>query len=305
MNKSLPRLLALVTLVSIGISQGKKLPLDLDSLVEAERAFARTSVEKGVRASFTEFFADDGLNFRPAPVNVKEDYRNRPAPPGPQPFTLDWKPIFADISQAGDLGYTTGPIVITDQRPDRKPTSYSYYFSVWQKQSAGDWKVKLDFGTSTPDSVDVTRDVSFKAGLSSGWKLGKTIPNLENERAGLLKLEQELSKDSMSKGIAEAYRQYLMDYARLHRDNLVPLVDKDAILSFLTGKGSSSFLFEPIDAGIASSADLGYTYGKYERVEQATPKPILEKGYFLRVWKRDSVGKWRIVADIASAVPNS
>jgi len=37
-----------------------------------------------VRSSFTEFFADDGLNFRPQPVNVKEDYRNRPAPPGPR-----------------------------------------------------------------------------------------------------------------------------------------------------------------------------------------------------------------------------
>jgi ketosteroid isomerase-like protein len=305
MNKFLAVLLTLVALASIVICQGWKLPPDLNSLVEAERAFARRSVEKGVRASFTEFFADDGLNFRPAPVNVKEDYRSRPAPPGPQPFTLDWKPIFADISQAGDLGYTTGPIVITDQRPDRKPTSYSYYFSVWKKQSDGNWKVKLDFGTRTPDSVDVTRDISFKAGPSSGWRLGKTIPNLERERAGLLRLEQELSKVSMSKGIAEAYRHYLMDHARLHRDNLVPVVNKDAILSFLTGKGSSSFWFEPIDAGISSSADLGYTYGKYERVDQATPKVILEKGYFLHVWKRDSVGKWRIVADIASAEPKS
>jgi hypothetical protein len=53
----------------------------LDSLVEAERAFARTAVRKGIRDSFLEYFADDALALTPEPQSAKERLRTRPARP--------------------------------------------------------------------------------------------------------------------------------------------------------------------------------------------------------------------------------
>src|SRR3982750_3505507 len=115
-------------------TQNENLSPALRSLVEAERAFARTSVEKGVRDSFFEFFAEDGINFTPHPTNTRESIRKSPPPATRPPITLNWEPAFADISQAGDLGYTTGPFWVTDQSPQKRPTRHGFYFSIWKKQ---------------------------------------------------------------------------------------------------------------------------------------------------------------------------
>jgi len=42
-------------------------------MVETERAFSLASEEKGIRESFAEFIADDGILFRPTPVFKEVD----------------------------------------------------------------------------------------------------------------------------------------------------------------------------------------------------------------------------------------
>ncbi len=59
-----------------------------ESLAATERAFARHSLEHGLRAAFIEYFADDGINFQPDPVNAKEAFRARP-PADLKRFVLD------------------------------------------------------------------------------------------------------------------------------------------------------------------------------------------------------------------------
>src|SRR5688500_3834902 len=90
-------------------SQEKKSALD--AIVKSEHAFARTSVEKGIRDSFIEFFAEAGINFQPHPTKTREAYAKQPV--NDLPYTLNWHPVTADVSQAGDLGYTTGPYTLT------------------------------------------------------------------------------------------------------------------------------------------------------------------------------------------------
>src|SRR5438552_11925803 len=75
------------------------------AIVEAERAFARAAATKGTRDAFLEFLADDGIIFQPGPVNGKQFWQART----PRKGLLSWEPIFADVSLAGDMGYTTVP----------------------------------------------------------------------------------------------------------------------------------------------------------------------------------------------------
>ena len=86
-----------------------------DSLAASELAFARHSVEQGMRAAFIEYFADDGINFAPDPGNTRARYRARPE--AIEPFVLDWHPAIAAVARAGDLGFTTGPYTITGRAP--------------------------------------------------------------------------------------------------------------------------------------------------------------------------------------------
>lgn len=80
------------------------------------------SEEKGTREAFTEFIADDGILFRPTAVFGKKWMQEHPLPASPTRSVLSWQPILADVSRAGDLGYTTGPWQFRKDIKDAKPT---------------------------------------------------------------------------------------------------------------------------------------------------------------------------------------
>jgi ketosteroid isomerase-like protein len=272
MKLILPMVLVVTTLAVIASPQEKKPQAELASLVEAERSFSRTCVAKGLRAAFQEFFADDGIRFLPHPVKAQENFRQRPAPAGPQSFTLSWEPVFADISQAGDLGYTTGPYVVTDNAK-KNPPGYGYYFSIWRKQTDGSWKVLLDYGTDVPAPANPDNPPPFKPASGTGWKRNAAQAGLDDSTV-LANLDRETSVLSASQGITATYRQLLLSDARLHRAGLMPLVDPSSILSFLD---------------------------EQHWIKDAPG--VLEKGYYARVWKRDGKGNWKIAMDVANALP--
>jgi len=283
-----------MVLFSIGFSQ-RESPA-LDSLVAAERAFAATSVEKGIRDSFLMFFADDGINFQPHPTKTREAFLKRPAPATRPPIELNWRPIYADVSRAGDLGYTTGPYTFKDLSPEKRPTRYGYYFSIWKKQANGEWKVAVDCGISTPDS---TQQLEFTAAPQIKWKASRKI-NLESERASLIDLDRQFLKTSEFLGLGESYLRYFGSEARLHRDGLLPMTERAAIRTYLSSQ-ISKLSWTPTKSDVAQSDDLGYTYGSYELQFAGTNKT--EKGYYVRVWKRDDRGNWKLVLDTFSPIP--
>jgi ketosteroid isomerase-like protein len=269
-------LLSLLILAVTGLTQEKGLPPALSALVMTERAFARLSVEKGVREAFLTFFADDGINFQPHPVKTKEALRQQPAPATRPRVVLNWAPIYGDVSQAGDLGYTTGPYTLADHGPEQRPTQHGLFFSVWKKQADGSWRVVLDVGVRTPAAV-TSLEAPFRAAPRARVKLAGV--NLEEERAHLLELDRELVVAAGADSLAQAFLNFLSHQARLHRNGLMPLVGRAAIRGWLT-KQTGRLSGEPLQAEVARSADLGYTYGRYELKGAGAQ---VEKGYYARV----------------------
>jgi len=302
MKRAISTLLALLISSLIAPSQEKELPPALASLVAAERAFARTSVEKGIRDSFLAFFADDGINFQPHPVNTKAAFRQRPAPPTRPPITLNWEPIYGDVAQAGDLGYTTGPYLLTDESPQKSPPQYGYFFSIWKQQADGSWKVVLDFGISTPAPANSAEHPSFQAARQTSSAPSSAQANPEAARSALIEMEREFSRAAASNGVVNAFLKYLSDDARLYRDGMFPLTEKGAIRSFLSKK-AAALAWKSIRADMSRSADLGYTYGSYELTNPGSPSIVIEKGYYVHVWKREAEGRWRVVLDNSKPLP--
>lgn len=273
----------------------------LSSLVAAERAFARTSVEKGVRESFLAFFADDGINFQPHPTKTREAFLSSPAPATRPPIVLEWEPVWADVAEAGDLGYTTGPWTLTDFSPDKRPTRRGYYFSVWKKQADGNWKVVLDLGTQ--HSVPTMQQPTFHSPRSTARaKKSGTQMSLDEGRAALKELEHKFQQAAKERGFSKAFADYLTDESRLHRQQMLPLVGKDAIEGFVSRK-SWTLTWEPIYSDIAQSGDLGYVYGSYTLTDNPKSAAAIEKGYYARVWKRGADGKWKVALDVTSPLP--
>lgn len=287
---------SLFVLALPALTQEKDLPPAQAEMVNAERAFAKLAVERGVRESFIAYFADDGIAFAPHPHKVKERFSNSPAPATRPPLTLNWAPVYGDIAQAGDLGWNTGPTVIEDTSPEKKPARHGMFFSVWKKQSDGSWRVAIDLGADTPAAV-APLNAPFKTSYRASSQRPAAGVNVEEEIAGLLKAEREFLAEAKASGLGQAYQSRLSDEARVHRPGVMPVVGKDALQGWLA-KQTMTLSGEPVKADVSRSGDLGYAYGSYEL---GGTQP--QKGYFARVWKRGDKGQWRIVMDTVSPLP--
>ena len=193
--------------------------------------------------------------------------------------------MFGDISKAGDLGYTTGPVLFTPLGADAKPPWHGIYFSVWQKQADGSWKVAIDMGVDTPQAV-APIDTPFQAAQVAGDGTNSKVQDF-----------RELDKvflDSITKdGARQAYISRLDDQFRIHRKGIMPITEKAALKDLNSWPTQVEF----IDGKIASSKDLAFTYGKYTAVD--------ETGYYVHVWRVDRSGKWRLVVDVQNPLPKA
>lgn len=299
MNKLLRRsagfILLVLTIAFAAPAQEQKISPDLRSLTDTERAFAKTAGEKGVRDSFIEFFADDGIAFEPGPVNAKESFRQSPAPVGPPPFTLNWQPVWGAISASGDLGFNTGPLLITDNTPQNRPARYGIFFSIWKKQPDGAWKVAVDMGVNTPQAV-----ASLDAPYTVIGNVGNVTSKWPAEASQLRLVERQFLSAMQRQGVVRAYLNRLGDNARLHRSGIMPAVGQTAIFELLSAK-PLTVSFETIKAEIARSGDFGWTMGRYEL--KSAPDTPAEKGHYVRVWQRNAKGEWKLLADVTNPLP--
>src|SRR5262249_36175805 len=110
---------------------------NLSALADTERAFAKLGAEKGVRASFMQYFAPDGIWSTPHPNHTVEELKKRPTTTGPLPRKLEWAPVYGDIARSGELGYDMGPTRVTDLTPAKEAPHYGSFFSIWRKQPDG------------------------------------------------------------------------------------------------------------------------------------------------------------------------
>jgi ketosteroid isomerase-like protein len=265
----------------------------LDGLFDAERAFARASTERGIRASFLEYFAADGVDFRPGPGPMRERALARPAPADPLALLLDWSPQAGAVARSGDLGFTTGPFSLRNQRDASVPTRYGYFFSVWKREN-GVWRVAVDAGVSTPAAPEPeTPGAAAGVKPAPAWSIAPATRSDRGKEA-LLALERESRSLDPDPAGAPSYFELLADSVRVLREDSYALIGADVARNTLGATGRRVF-WTPAGAGVSASDDFGYTYGRYARFvgtsEEAT-------GYYIHVWQRDSAGAWRISAEV-------
>jgi ketosteroid isomerase-like protein len=264
----------------------------LDSMVATERAFATAGAREGIRASFLKFFADSCIAFNPRPYRYKAAVAQAPPQPNPLRWALAWQPVAGDVSISGDLGYTMGPSTLTDTESPDAPVKYGFYFSIWQRQSDGLWKVILDIGTEVTQKIMRfwgTEFVSLHSedGARTPADSGPAVAP-DNVRAQ----DSLFSVVAARAGIQEAYATVLDERAWAIREDVGPIAGRDSILAFLNHE-QEPLICRPLGAGISAAGDLGFTYGFCSRGSASTEP----EGYYVRVWKKNAAGAWRLVLD--------
>ena len=256
---------------------------ELDSLVQAERAFARLSTERGVRDAFLANLADDSIIFRPTAVPGRQWFETN----SPSPGQLNWEPAFADIAAAGDLGYTTGPWE-RSRTAQEAPMSFGHYVTLWRKQADGKWKVALDAGIS---HAAAPRPRSVQSPPVRG-SVQKQRPQKEIEAAKTALLDLELRFPPTPQAALSGFDPA----ARLYRNGSFPFVGQTAVRKALSDvKGA--FAWKVARLEVSGSADLAYAYGTADFKPAAASQPI-EQSNFVRIWKKQN-GVWKVVLDLA------
>lgn len=290
-------LFLVLTLITLAATTAAQKAGSLSSLVETERAFARAATEIGTREAFVAFIAQDGILFRPTAVNGKKWMQDNPLPPSPKRQLLSWQPIFADISLAGDLGYTTGPWEFKEDIKDEKPVAYGNFVTVWKLQSDGSWKFVIDLGITNPAPLNAI--IPWQLPAKQNFEKASHKVDIDSARAALLQTEREFSLASGKDGVAKAFLAYAAGEIRLFRNNNFPFLNRSEIGRAL-GAESVVVAWRPAFADVSRSGDLGYAYGTYEVTN--TEGKLSERGNYMRIWKKHKA-TWRVVLDVANPLP--
>jgi ketosteroid isomerase-like protein len=269
----------------------------LRSLVDSEKAFSSMSKEKGIREAFLAYLADDAVVFRPKPVPGRKIYEDAPADSS---LILTWEPAFAEVSAAGDLGYTTGPYEIRDRISPEKPLRHGHYISVWERQGNWQWKVVFDGGIRHSDPGSRPGEVATRSEKIRTWR-GTKLDRIQG-RTALIDLERAFAAQALKAGIVEAYLAFADNDIRVYRDNSLPTTGKKAWLKDLS-MTTAKWTWDPLDGAASSTGDLGYIYGIGDLTGGAAENASPESSSYMRIWRRSSGGQWRIVLDLAVPIP--
>jgi len=114
------------------------------------------------------------------------------------------------------------------------------------------------------------------------------------DAASLLIADRDFSNLSKERGMKTAFLKYIDSGAVLLRAGHYPIVGKKAI-SFLQNENDSGFTltWEPSSGEIASSGDLGFTYGLYTFANKDTTF----QGTYVSIWKKQKDNNWKFVLD--------
>jgi ketosteroid isomerase-like protein len=259
------------------------LQADFDSLVAAERAFSKLCAAKGIKDSFLANIDNTGVLFRPLSVMGKDWLTAHPNPAA----RLTWHPVYAEIARSGDFGWTTGPYEIT---PQGQPKRYGQYSTIWQKQADGHWKFLADMGVEAPGPAPEGRPKLVSPPVDPAKEV-----DVMAVREALLAADRDLAAQA-AKGVAAAYGNASTDSTYLLRDGHQPFVGTAAVRSALAGD-PGGLTWESSGVGVSAAGDLGFTYGK------ATRKRPEEAGPYLRAWKRQAGGGWKLALDVMGLAP--
>jgi ketosteroid isomerase-like protein len=134
MKNSVILLLLLMAITKLSLAQSDIIT-EVEKIRQTDVEFSLLSKEKGMKEAFLAYVDDNGVLLRPnmMPV-VGFDNVKRFLEEGDTEFTLTWKPLFADVGNSLDLGYTYGTYELSFKDDNGIiQTRYGTYVSIWKK----------------------------------------------------------------------------------------------------------------------------------------------------------------------------
>lgn len=260
-----------------------------------ERAFAATARAGGpaVRAAFLAFIADSGAVLAGPGLVRRAQLEASP----PRPGHLYWRPEFVFASAAGDLGFSTGP---AESHPGDAggPVGHSHYSTVWALQPDGSYRFLADIGTSHDAPGAGMARATDPVDPAPPSTAPLDCPAAPEVAPASAVAAARAADSAYAAAVARSWREGARLHAadvRLHRGGRHPLVGRavaDSVAAW-----DVPFATRARHTAVARSGDFAWTRGTYALGPAAAPT---ETGAFLRVWRRQPDGSWKLAVEIVS-----
>ena len=270
-------------------------------LEAADQTYADRSLEIGRHQAFLEFLGQGSVVFRDGPVNALELYSS-------ESFSgaeISWEAHYIDVSRAGDLGLSAGPLVIINPSDDPDQDLYGHLISIWRKRGIR-WELMADLGVLIPGYLSMDVQPNFE---DTRPVLEETAPPFlalsdPNPMETLVEADLTFGRSINFRGGRRALLRWGMENSRVYLPGMAPAVGaEDASTVY------GAFLDTQLEATIpialnrvggflAASQELGYSYGTMQE-EGATEESGFRANY-LRFWRLNAAGEWRIAVEVLS-----
>lgn len=259
---------------------------DLQQIYDTQSAFDRALAEKGAKAAFLEFIADDSIVFRPNATRGREFWTTSKDSPGE---LLVRTLTFSDIASNGLLGYTTGNWRCYPKGESESAADFGQYATIWEKKADGKFRAVVDIDIEHEKlpftETDQTQRTEKRKDLNKrGWSPADASMNF-------LRMSMSASR------LGGAYAKFAARDVRLLVEGQPPILGRKRVVSETKRYISIDF---PKTVAMHQSADMAYFWNP---CEFANSNEGIEKGNCLHIWKLRNK-KWWIVLGVFSRVPN-
>lgn len=255
-------------------------------ILKAEIEFASLARTAGVKAAFEKNLDSSGVIA--VGNNIVNGFR---AYAGAVPDTselLAWQPLYAAVNKRNSFGFTTGPFLYYPKKGG-KPTGSGYYFSIWEKDSNGQFKVKFDGGVlhNAPRSASFLKELP-KASSRVLKPSSAKLPELSS-------VIGRLGSGSGLEGIS-FYKKFLSEDCVILRPDMSILYSAEDFLKSPIVNWDLEMVTIVKGSGMDDVKQLYYEYGNLAKFNDLRKKGTF-CGYYVRIWQFQKT-EWKIIADL-------
>jgi ketosteroid isomerase-like protein len=160
-----------------------------------------------------------------------------------------------------------------------RPPLHGVFFSVWQRQGDGQWKVWLDLGARTGAPAD-----------PASWSRPRVRGEAQTEEHATATTVTGIDR-ALSNLDAEAFGRRLAIDARQQRNGAPPAVGSAWLLRL--AEEGARYDYAPSEARVSASGDFAASYGGVTRRDRDGKQ---QSGHYVHVWLRDG-GSWWLAAE--------
>lgn len=124
--------------------------------------------------------------------------------------------------------------------------------------------------------------------------------NVKQNKQELINADSAMSDLAVKEGFNHSILFYADTNIVKFGDNRLPIIGKTALAaSFENSPDIKTLSWQPVNAEVAQSSDIGYTWGNWKFVAKDTTY----YGNYFTAWKKQKDGSWKVTLDGGNSTP--